>query len=309
MKHVIGKRDGKTIVSGGGSLEEQRNNLKHWEVLDEESSPVKDQYNKRIKIDPQDVFLIKTHNFFDNDSWYNQICYTNTVIGELEEIPQPDLGTTTIHSKIKHDSGSTIEGNVLEEQASSIEVYKPIQDANGNWGFKVPVAKRTELLPEFKSYTDTEGKTDSVEFAIMIGCPFHYIETHDGEGNVTTKTIPNSSVEKCIKKYNIWQNFQGYTNYVKPENPTIVPFMYPLVYNAHYTALKLPVVVKEGNILMIEGNVDIQETDNEAFYNNIEAAPNSNSIFIGDDFIPYTEAGDNTILEFPKMYIDFITLF
>lgn len=32
MKHVIGKRDGKTIVSGGGSLEEQKNNLKHWEV-------------------------------------------------------------------------------------------------------------------------------------------------------------------------------------------------------------------------------------------------------------------------------------
>ena len=43
MKHVIGKRNGKTIVSGGGSLEEQKNNLKHWEVLDEESSPVKDQ--------------------------------------------------------------------------------------------------------------------------------------------------------------------------------------------------------------------------------------------------------------------------
>lgn len=34
MKHVIGKRNGKTIVSGGGSLEEQKNNLKHWEVLD-----------------------------------------------------------------------------------------------------------------------------------------------------------------------------------------------------------------------------------------------------------------------------------
>ena len=34
MKHVIGKRNGKTIVSGGGSLEEQKNNLKHCEVLD-----------------------------------------------------------------------------------------------------------------------------------------------------------------------------------------------------------------------------------------------------------------------------------
>lgn len=40
MKHVIGKRNGKTIGSGGGSLEEQKNNLKHWEVLDEESSPI-----------------------------------------------------------------------------------------------------------------------------------------------------------------------------------------------------------------------------------------------------------------------------
>ena len=308
MKHVIGKRNGKTIVSGGGSLEEQKNNLKHWEVLDEESSPAKEQYNKRIKIDPQDVFLIMTHNFLDIDiALYNQTCRTNTVIGELEEIPQPNLGTTTIHSKIKHDSGSSIEGNVLEEQAVSLTVYKPIQDVNGNWGFKVPVANKTELLGEFSS--NEEGKTDSVEFAIMIGCPFHYIETHDGEWNMTTKTIPNSSVEKCIKKYNIWQNFSGYTNYVKPENPTIVPFMYPLVYNAHYTALKLPVVTKEGNILMIEGTAEIQQEDNDAFYNNIETAPNSNSIFIGDDFIPYTEAGDNTILEFPKMYIDFITLF
>lgn len=304
MKHVIGKRNGKTIVSGGGSLEEQKNNLKHWEVLDEESFPAKEQYNKRIKIDPQDVFLIMTHNFFDIDAnLYNQICNTNTVIGELEEIPQPDLGTTTIHSKIEHDFGS----HILEEQAVYLTVYKPIQDVNGNWGFKVPVANKTKLLNEFSS--NEEGKTDSVEFAIMIGCPFHYIETNDGEGNVTTKTIPNSSVEKCIKKYNIWQNFQGYTNYVKPENPTIVPFIYPLVYNAHYTALKLPVVAKEGNILMIEGTAEIQQEDNDAFYNNIETVPNSNSIFIGDDFIPYTEAGDNSTLEFPKMYMDFITLF
>lgn len=88
-----------------------------------------------------------TGTFFDNDSWYNQICNTNTVIGELEEIPQPDLGTTTIHSKIKHDIGDIKNAGTLEEQANSIEVYKPIQDANGNWGFKVPVAKRTELLP------------------------------------------------------------------------------------------------------------------------------------------------------------------
>lgn len=307
MKHVIGKRNGKTIVSGGGSLEEQKNNLKHWEVLDEESSPVKDQYNKRIKIDPQDVFLIMTYNLAEYDLWYNQICYTNTVIGELEEIPQPDLGTTTIHSKIKHNSGSTTEGNTLEEQAVSLTVYKPIQDVNGNWGFKVPVANKTELLGEF--YPNEEGKTASVEFAIMIGCPFHYIEWADSDGNVKTKTIPNSSVEKCIKKYNIWQDFQGYTNYVKPENPTIVQFIYPLVYNAHFTALKLPVVAKEGNILMIEGNAEVQETDNDTFYNNIETAPNSNSIFIGEDFIPYTEKGDNNILEFPKMYIDFITLF
>lgn len=307
MKHVIGKRNGKTIVSGGGSLEEQKNNLKHWEVLDEESSPIKDRYNKRIKIDPQDVFLIMTHGFFDNDLWYIQICNTNTVIGELEKIPQPDLGTTTIHSKIKHNSGSITEGNVLEEQAVGLTIYKPIQDVNGNWGFKVPVANKTKLLDEFSS--NEEGKTASVEFAIMIGCPFHYIESADVEGNVKTKTIPNSSVEKCIKKYNIWQEFAGYTNYVKPENPTIVPFMYPLVYNAHYTALKLPVVAKDGNILIIEGNAEVQQEDNEAFYNNIETAPNSNSIFIGDDFIPYTEAGDNTILEFPKMYIDFITLF
>lgn len=307
MKHVIGKRNGKTIVSGGGSLEEQKNNLKYWEVLDEESSPAKEQYNKRIKIDPQDVFLIMTHGFFDHDLWYNQICNTNTVIGELEKIPQPDLGTTTIHSKIKHNSGSITEGNVLEEQAVSLTIYKPIQDVNGNWGFKVPVANKTKLLDEFSS--NEEGKTASVEFAIMIGCPFHYIESADTEGNVKTKTIPNSSVEKCIKKYNIWQEFVGYTNYVKPENPTIVPFMYPLVYNAHYTALKLPVVAKDGNILIIEGNAEVQQEDNDAFYNNIETAPNSNSIFIGDDFIPYTEAGDNTILEFPKMYIDFITLF
>ena len=170
-----------------------------------------------------------TQSFADVDmALYNQICNTNTVIGELEEIPQPDLGTTTIYSKIKHDSGSLIKGYVIEE-SNTLQVYKPIQDVNGNWGFKVPVANKTKLLNEFSS--NEEGKTASIEFAIIIGCPFHYIETHDDEGNVTTKTIPNSSVEKCIKKYNIWQEFPGNTNYVKPKNPTIVPFIYPSLYS------------------------------------------------------------------------------
>lgn len=308
MKHVIGKRNGKTIVSGGGSLEEQKNNLKHWEVLDVESSPMKDRYNKRIKIDPQDVFLIMTESFNDRNLWYNQTCGKNIVIGELEEIPQPDLGTTTIHSKIKNDAGALQKGQVAEEDARSLCVYKPIQDANGNWGFKVPAIKKpNELLTEFSS--NVEGKTAVIEFAIMIGCPFHYVEDGpDDNGLIHTKTIPNSSVEKCIKKYNIWQDFQGYTNYVKPKNPTIVSFIYPLVYNAHYTALQFPLVTKKGNITFVEGMADILE-DLDAFHNNIETAPGSNSIFIGEDLIPYTEDGDNDVLEFPKMYIDFVTLF
>lgn len=311
MKHIIGKRNGKTIVSGGGSLEEQKNNLKHWEGLDVESSPMKDRYNKRIKIDPQDVFLFSTISFGNYMLWYDQVV-ENKVVGELAEIPQPDLDTTTPHSKIEAKVGGITPGRVLEENMPIM--YKPVQDANGNWVFKVPVANKTEFLEGFEY---VNGKTNSVGFGIMIGCPLHYVETNDG-GNITTKTIPNSSVEKCIKKYNIWQEFKQkytqYVNYVKPENPTIVPFIYPLVYNAHYTALQLPVEIKKENIKVITGKVTtIIEDDGDAEFtadfNDVEIKSDNNRIVIGKDFIPYTTLGDNNILEFPKMYIEFVTLF
>ena len=68
MKHVIGKRNGKTIVSGGGSLEEQKNNLKHWEVLDsvDEGGP---KANFAITdpvyyINKDDIYTILTGDYY-----------------------------------------------------------------------------------------------------------------------------------------------------------------------------------------------------------------------------------------------------
>lgn len=60
MKHVIGKRNGKTIVSGGGSLEEQKNNLKHWEVLDSVGGPTNKpdfSIDKFIYVAPRDIYI------------------------------------------------------------------------------------------------------------------------------------------------------------------------------------------------------------------------------------------------------------
>lgn len=68
MKHIIGKRNGKTIVSGGGSLEEQKNNLKYWEVLDSigDDSP---KANFAITdpvyyIDKDDIYTVITGDYF-----------------------------------------------------------------------------------------------------------------------------------------------------------------------------------------------------------------------------------------------------
>lgn len=68
MKHIIGKRNGKTIVSGGGSLEEQKNNLKYWEVLDSigDDSP---KANFAITdpvyyIDKDDIYTVVTGDYF-----------------------------------------------------------------------------------------------------------------------------------------------------------------------------------------------------------------------------------------------------
>lgn len=64
MKVVIGKRDGLVIVSGGGSLEEQKNNLKDWEVLDTESGALKEDLDKKeevkakkYKVSPEDIYI------------------------------------------------------------------------------------------------------------------------------------------------------------------------------------------------------------------------------------------------------------
>ena len=70
MKHIIGKRNGKTIVSGGGSLEEQKNNLKYWEVLDEVGGTVSKpdfSIDKFIYIAPRDIYIKVTADWISKN--------------------------------------------------------------------------------------------------------------------------------------------------------------------------------------------------------------------------------------------------
>lgn len=196
MKHVIGKRDGKTIVSGGGSLEEQKNNLKHWEVLDEESSPAKEQYNKRIKIDPQDVFLINQTVYEFMDTYCAHEYRSATIIGELDELPISPQVYDLEDRLVKHSAVNT--ENVIENLINH-KIYKPIKGDDGVWEFIVPVAYNLDVLDRFNESDRT--------LSLIVGFPCHYKVGEDNNGNVFVKTAPNGTgIDACEKKYNVYDS-------------------------------------------------------------------------------------------------------
>lgn len=98
MKHIIGKRNGKTIVSGGGSLEEQKNNLKYWEVLDSigDDSP---KANFAITdpvyyIDKDDIYTVITGDYFK----------TVSPSTDTSNLPFVDTNTSMLAGNVEGDN-------------------------------------------------------------------------------------------------------------------------------------------------------------------------------------------------------------
>ena len=295
MKHVIGKRDGKTIVSGGGSLEEQKNNLKHWEVLDEESSPVKDQYNKRIKIDPQDVFLINQTVYEFMDTYCAHDYRSATIIGELDELPISPQVYDFEDGLVKHSAVNT--ENVIENRINH-NIYKPIKGNDGVWEFIVPVAYNLDVLDSFNESDRT--------LSLIVGFPCHYKVREDNNGNVFVKAAPNGTgIDACEKKYNVYDS--NLNNRSKPSNTAINNSMvFMLQRNTPVQNFSFTIDDTTGNYAKIK-SLNITD-DNQGFTPSI-----SNkwyNLSIPDDLIPvsYPYNTDNQLFEFPKMRIRFIVL-
>lgn len=270
MKHIIGKRNGKTIVSGGGSLEEQKNNLKYWEVLDEESSPVKEQYNKRIKIRPQDLYLLiggVNDIEYSRDTLFTPNCASNTIIGELSELPSKyeflEMGEPIVTSNIKNTESfdeDQKKGVIIEGLCKSINIYRPIwNEEEKEWQYIVPVTNGLSVIDGFGS---------KVECALIIGCPLHYVESFDDEGNVKTKVAPNgTSREACVKRYGIPNTIIGNSDFIN------------LVYNPVYTDMQLTIDTVSGSTATIT-KVEAANTDSS-----VDLAISGATI--GYDLIPY----------------------
>lgn len=295
MKHVIGKRNGKTIVSGGGSLEEQKNNLKHWEVLDEESSPVKEQYNKRIKIDPQDVFLINQTVYEFMDTYcvaeYNSV----TITGELDELPISPQVYDLEDRLVKHSAVNT--ENVIENLVNHT-IYKPIKGNDGVWEFIVPVAYNLGVLDRFNESDRT--------LSLIVGFPCHYKVREDNNGNVFVKAAPNGTgIDACEKKYNVYDS--NLRPWSKPSNTAINNSMvFMLQRNTPVQNFSFTIDDTTGNYAKIK-SLNITD-DNQGF-----TPPISDkwyNLSIPDDLIPvsYPYNTDNQLFEFPKMRIRFIVL-
>lgn len=296
MKHVIGKRDGKTIVSGGGSLEEQKNNLKHWEVLDEESSPAKEQYNKRIKIDPQDVFLLNEPIFSFMDIYCAHDYRSVTIIGELDKLPIIPQVYDFEGRLVKHSAVNT--ENIIESMGADHLIYKPIKGDDGVWEFIVPVAYNLDVLDRFNESDRT--------LSLIVGFPCHYKVREDSDGNVFVKAAPNGTgIDACEKKYNVYDGNLRY--YSKPSSTAINNSMvFMLQRNTQVQNFSLTIDDTTGYYAKIK-SLNITD-DSNGFTPSI--SDRWYNLSIPDDLIPvsYPYNTDKQLFEFPKMRIRFIVL-
>lgn len=132
MKHVIGKRDGKTIVSGGGSLEEQKNNLKHWEVLDSVGGPTNKpdfSIDKFIYIAPRDIYIKIAADWISK----NGKKFDFYPLGQSEQ-PQfdPKTGTPYTDSIYLPLIKPPVENNIEIDSTCNIEMTLGIPDDEEN---------------------------------------------------------------------------------------------------------------------------------------------------------------------------------
>lgn len=142
MKHIIGKRNGKTIVSGGGSLEEQKNNLKHWEVLDNTGDD-----------SPKANFAITDPVYYIDE----EDIYT-TVYGDYFKTIAPDKDRTTGNTP-----ETMLQGN---KEGDNYRVYKGIGILSGGYPQGTSVKAFVSIgIPDhntnYKNVIDYQEKTFS----------------------------------------------------------------------------------------------------------------------------------------------------
>ncbi len=243
MKHVIGKRNGKTIVSGGGSLEEQKNNLKHWEVLDSVGSD-EPKANFAITdpvyyINKDDIYTILTGDYYKT-----QKTDSNALAGNASG------DNYRIYRGINALSNSFPDGISV-----TAEVYLGIPDNNNTYksvidyqteNFPETVLKRSEVYAQ--KYPDFDYNSYGKDFYI-------------GALNTTATLSTDGTVSEFSGGHHITVNGYdpvGYptgklVDYIVKANPAKLSKFYSSV---DYAATIIPIMDVKGNATT--GNIIIQ---------------------------------------------------
>nr|DAI58605.1 MAG TPA: hypothetical protein [Crassvirales sp.] len=180
MKYVIGRKDGKIIVAGGGSKEEQINLLKPNEMLygsDIEIAP------KKIFIEPSDLFLVITKK---GNSNYEHAYASNPMIGGIYNYKWPE----TYGKNINTSPGWGI---------NPVLIYRPIRTHEASYENVGFVIKASEA-------TITDILSGEFEMLLYIGCPYYEssssMPTTRASGAKYYGIAPdNKDVGSCTFKY------------------------------------------------------------------------------------------------------------
>lgn len=243
MKHVIGKRNGKTIVSGGGSLEEQKNNLKHWEVLDSvggEGPKANFAITDPVYyINKDDIYTILTGDYY-----------------KTQEIDSEALAGNASGDNYRIYRGIGALANGFPEGISvTAEVYLGIPDEYNKYksvidyqteNFPETILKRSEVYAQKYPYFDYSSY--SKDFFI-------------GSLNTTATLSTDETVSEFSGGHHITVNGYdslGYptgkiVDYIVEANPAKLTKFYSSVL---YTAIIIPVMCVKGNAAT--GNIIIQ---------------------------------------------------
>lgn len=201
MKVVIGKRDGLVIVSGGGSLEEQKNNLKDWEVLDTESGALAEQNKYRsnkIRIEPEDLYIA-------GDVGQGGSIIDPGVVDATAFLEKEDFTTLSMYDKTLKKMRKTslvvpskADVDVFFSGVESGKIFTPVLE-EGQYKFIIPYSKLGEITDNgfFKLY-------------FLIGNNLQYANYVTGEGY-----IARNNYFELVKKYGL-PEYHSKNAYINP---------------------------------------------------------------------------------------------
>lgn len=216
MKVVIGKRDGLVIVSGGGSLEEQKNNLKDWEVLDTESGALKEDLDKKeevkakkYKIDPEDIYISLT----DSNAGFDTSLFHGAYDANAGIIPANSIENKVYWDKTKKDYRKTSELNDgIGVSATSygaynhanVRLYKPVLE---DGVYKIIIPYIDSIDGESMAYPSL--LTTNAQMSIHLGNPCIYGKEKEEGGELIYYSEHNFTALR--KKYGI-DEIEGFNN-------------------------------------------------------------------------------------------------